>query len=69
MASAFGTLLATLPFNWVYTKYGARFVFFNAGIISIISSAIIPMCAKMGYEFLYAARFVQVSNGFIVIVW
>jgi hypothetical protein len=67
MASAFGTLFATLPFNYAYTKYGARFVFFGAGLISIVSSVFVPLCARLGFEFLYAARFVQVFLGLVVL--
>jgi MFS family permease len=59
MASAFGTLLATLPFNWIYTKFGGRIVFFCAGLLSIVSSALIPVCAKISFFYLYIARFVQ----------
>jgi MFS family permease len=62
IASAFGTLIATLPFNWVYTKYGARFVFFGAGIVSIVSSVLVPASAKLGFTWLYIVRFVQVSD-------
>ncbi|KAI6175805.1 MFS domain-containing protein [Aphelenchoides bicaudatus] len=59
IASSIGTLLATLPFNWIYTQVGARLVFFCAGLISILSTVLIPICVEFGYKWLYAARFVQ----------
>lgn len=62
LASAFGTLFFTLPFNWIYTKFGARFVFFGAGIVSIFSTALVPLCAQLGFLWLYVARFVQVQS-------
>jgi hypothetical protein len=62
IASAFGTLFATLPFNWVYTRFGAWFVFFGAGILSILSTLLIPVCAKLGFTWLYIARFIQVHS-------
>lgn len=30
-AVSVGSILATMPFNWLYSKYGAKWVFFGAG--------------------------------------
>ncbi|KAI6230675.1 hypothetical protein M3Y99_01038000 [Aphelenchoides fujianensis] len=47
-AVAVGSLIATFPFSWLYGHFGARFVFFGAGILSAIATALIPLTAAMG---------------------
>lgn len=47
-AIAVGSLVATFPFSWLYGHFGARFVFFGAGLLSAISTALIPLAATVG---------------------
>ena len=56
-----GSIVATFPLNWLYTHYGARFVFLFAGIVSTVSTLIIPWVASIGIWWIHAARFLQVS--------
>ncbi|PAV79565.1 hypothetical protein WR25_11580 [Diploscapter pachys] len=58
-AVGFGTLLATFPTNYVYNKYGARYPFIFAGLISAISTALTPLAISSGVIFLYIVRFLQ----------
>ncbi|RCN50979.1 hypothetical protein ANCCAN_02766 [Ancylostoma caninum] len=59
-AVAVGTLVAAWPFHWCYQKYGARSVFFTAGMISTISTAVMPLTAAYSWPAFLAARFLQV---------
>ncbi|GMR61689.1 hypothetical protein PMAYCL1PPCAC_31884 [Pristionchus mayeri] len=43
---AIGTLLAAWPFHLLYERYGARHVFFIAGMISTIATVLIPQFAS-----------------------
>jgi ACS family sodium-dependent inorganic phosphate cotransporter-like MFS transporter 5 len=47
-AIAVGSLIATFPFSWLYGTFGARFVFFGAGLLSAISTGLIPLAATVG---------------------
>jgi hypothetical protein len=40
--------IATFPFSWLYGHFGARFVFFGAGILSAVSTGLIPLAASVG---------------------
>ncbi|EPB78896.1 transporter, major facilitator family protein [Ancylostoma ceylanicum] len=76
-AVAIGTLVAAWPFHWCYQKYGARSVFFTAGMISTISTAIMPITATYSWPAFLAARFLQgvsfgadfAAIGLIVVHW
>ncbi|EYC33521.1 hypothetical protein Y032_0002g841 [Ancylostoma ceylanicum] len=60
-----------------YQKYGARSVFFTAGMISTISTAIMPITATYSWPAFLAARFLQgvsfgadfAAIGLIVVHW
>ncbi|VDM70628.1 unnamed protein product [Strongylus vulgaris] len=61
-AVAVGTLVAAWPFHWFYQKYGARSVFFTAGVISTVATAVMPFMAAHTWIGLLAARFFQVRQ-------
>ncbi|CAI4225561.1 unnamed protein product [Auanema sp. JU1783] len=72
-----GTLLAAWPFHWFYMKYGARVVFFVAGLISALSTVSIPLVAFNEFYLFLLARFAQgisfgadfAAIGLIVVNW
>lgn len=45
-----------------YEKYGARVVFFVAGLISTLSTVAIPWVAAYSYNLFLVARFFQVLS-------
>lgn len=54
-------MIATFPFSWLCTSYGARYVFFLSGMASAISTAIIPPAANLGFGWFIFVRVFQVS--------
>ncbi|VDO76506.1 unnamed protein product [Heligmosomoides polygyrus] len=58
-AIAAGTILGTFPINYAYIRFGARWPFFISGMLSVLSTATIPLAAHLGLPFLLAFRFVQ----------
>ncbi|KAK6732705.1 hypothetical protein RB195_016834 [Necator americanus] len=58
-AVAVGTILGTFPINYFYIKFGARWPFFISGIMSVFSTAFIPLAASLGLPYLLFCRFVQ----------
>ncbi|CAJ0588335.1 unnamed protein product [Cylicocyclus nassatus] len=58
-AVAIGTIIGTFPINYLYIKYGARYPFLVAGIMSTISTLLIPEAARLGIPVLLAVRFLQ----------
>ncbi|VDM64643.1 unnamed protein product [Angiostrongylus costaricensis] len=76
-AVAIGTLVAAWPFHLFYERYGTRIVFFVAGMISTISTAVIPFTAGYSWTALLIARFLQgisfgadfAAIGLIVVYW
>ncbi|CCD70904.1 Major facilitator superfamily (MFS) profile domain-containing protein [Caenorhabditis elegans] len=58
-AVAAGTIIGTVPMNLLLVKYGARFPFFLSGIVSCISTSLIPFAAKWNFAFLIILRFIQ----------
>ncbi|EYB98160.1 hypothetical protein Y032_0133g1744 [Ancylostoma ceylanicum] len=58
-AVAIGTILGTFPINYFYIKYGARWPFFISGVMSVCSTAFIPLAAHLGLPYLLFSRFVQ----------
>lgn len=64
-AVAFGSMLGTFPFSFLYTRFGARFVLFGAGLLSVISTALIPFAAiQLGFPTFLVLRFLQVLPPF-----
>ncbi|CAD5208238.1 unnamed protein product [Bursaphelenchus xylophilus] len=63
-AMSIGSILSTFPFNWLYGRYGARWVFFTAGVISFSSTALVPAANDLHlYAFLVIRFFQGVSFG------
>lgn len=58
-AVAVGTITGTFPINYLYIKCGARYPFLAAGIVSIFSTFLIPVSAKLGLPLLIFVRFLQ----------
>ena len=58
-AVAVGALVATFPFTLLYTYFGARWVFFVAGLFSGISTFFIPIGAHMGLSWFLGLRLIQ----------
>ncbi|CAI5455755.1 unnamed protein product [Caenorhabditis angaria] len=58
-AVAIGTIVGTIPYNWAYVKYGAKYVFLSAGILSIISTVLVPTLAAQSYIALLFVRLLQ----------
>ncbi|CAJ0607795.1 unnamed protein product [Cylicocyclus nassatus] len=54
-----GTLLGTFPVNYFYTRFGAKWPFLVAGILSAAATASIPVAAMFDLKVLLALRFVQ----------
>lgn len=48
-AVAVGTFFAAWPFHLLYEKYGARNVFFVAGVISTVSTALVPVVSAISF--------------------
>ncbi|CAJ0607803.1 unnamed protein product [Cylicocyclus nassatus] len=58
-AVAVGTILGTFPINYYYIKFGARWPFFISGLLSVCSTAAIPLAAHFGLPYLLLSRFIQ----------
>ncbi|EYC30904.1 hypothetical protein Y032_0004g1842 [Ancylostoma ceylanicum] len=58
-AVAIGTIVGTFPVNYFYTKYGARWPFFVAGMMSTVSTALMPIAALFDLKVLLFLRLVQ----------
>ncbi|WKY01247.1 hypothetical protein Q1695_015331 [Nippostrongylus brasiliensis] len=58
-AVALGTILGTFPINYAYIRFGARWPFFISGMLSVISTAAIPLAARTNILFLLVFRFIQ----------
>uniref|UniRef100_A0A914QZB0 Major facilitator superfamily (MFS) profile domain-containing protein n=1 Tax=Panagrolaimus davidi TaxID=227884 RepID=A0A914QZB0_9BILA len=55
--AAIGSMIATFPFSFLYTQYGARYVFFIAGMISTFATLLVPIAANAGLYYFLALRF------------
>ena len=58
-AAAVGSMIAAFPFSYLYTKYGARYIFFIAGIISAVATFFIPFAVKLGFGWFVFLRVLQ----------
>lgn len=56
---ALGTFIGTIPLHFFYTKFGAKKPFFFAGLVSCVTTALIPFSAKTSFHFLILLRFIQ----------
>ncbi|CAD5220882.1 unnamed protein product [Bursaphelenchus okinawaensis] len=57
-----GSLLGTFPYNYGFSKFGAKYLFGVCGFISGICAALTPLAAKHGFWWFFVVRFLQ---GFI----
>uniref|UniRef100_A0AC34RG27 Major facilitator superfamily (MFS) profile domain-containing protein n=1 Tax=Panagrolaimus sp. JU765 TaxID=591449 RepID=A0AC34RG27_9BILA len=58
-AVAIGSIIGTFPFSILYTKFGARYVFFVAGLVSALATILIPTFADFGVRYFLAMRILQ----------
>ncbi|KAI6171506.1 Major Facilitator Superfamily protein [Aphelenchoides bicaudatus] len=58
-AVSIGSILSTFPFNIFYSRFGARYVFLGAGLISMISTALLPLASMWGMAPFIVVRFLQ----------
>ncbi|KAI6202291.1 MFS domain-containing protein [Aphelenchoides besseyi] len=58
-AVSLGTILATVPFTEAYNRYGAKWPFFFAGIMSSIVTLLMPFGAQFSLLSMVVLRFVQ----------
>lgn len=61
-AVAFGTAFAAIPFNEMYVRFGAKWPFFAAGVLSSLATVLMPLAAEFDLYALLAFRFLQVCN-------
>ncbi|CAO4373341.1 unnamed protein product [Caenorhabditis nigoni] len=59
-AVAFGTMIGTFPINFLYVRYGTRYPFFSAGVLSAATTALTPWAAGQSMWIFVALRFMQV---------
>ncbi|VDN85898.1 unnamed protein product, partial [Brugia pahangi] len=59
-ATAIGNLIGTYPVIVLEEKLSIRKLFTLFGMISAISTSLIPWLANFGFEFLFAMRFLEV---------
>lgn len=59
---AIGSIIGTFPFSYLYTCYGARYVLLFAGVLSAVSTALIPLAASISLHYFLVLRFIQVSQ-------
>ncbi|KAK6014323.1 hypothetical protein OSTOST_20318, partial [Ostertagia ostertagi] len=58
-AVAVGTIVGTVPINYWYIRSGARWPFFVSGMMSVVSTALLPTAAYLGLRYLLVFRFIQ----------
>ncbi|CAD5218565.1 unnamed protein product [Bursaphelenchus okinawaensis] len=54
-----GTAFATIPFTEAYGRYGAKYPFLTAGLISALATGLMPVAAMTNIYFLLVLRFMQ----------
>ncbi|PAV91419.1 hypothetical protein WR25_06400 [Diploscapter pachys] len=54
-----GTVVGTFPMNHFCVKYGARFPFLVAGLVSNLATGLLPLAAANSYYILLVVRFLQ----------
>uniref|UniRef100_A0A914HWU0 Major facilitator superfamily (MFS) profile domain-containing protein n=1 Tax=Globodera rostochiensis TaxID=31243 RepID=A0A914HWU0_GLORO len=58
-AVGLASIVSTFPFSAMYTRFGARLVFFGAGITSAVATALLPLAAAHGMVAFLIVRFFQ----------
>uniref|UniRef100_A0A915DUC3 Major facilitator superfamily (MFS) profile domain-containing protein n=1 Tax=Ditylenchus dipsaci TaxID=166011 RepID=A0A915DUC3_9BILA len=59
LSVAVGSMAGTFPYNWLYSHYGAKLVLFSAGVMSTVSTALVPIVAANHFEWLLILRVIQ----------
>lgn len=54
-----GSFVGTFPFSYLYSKHGGHYIFFGAGLVSILSTVLTPLAASMGFAWFLVVRFLQ----------
>ncbi|CAD6196407.1 unnamed protein product [Caenorhabditis auriculariae] len=58
-AVAVGTITGTFPINYFFVRYGAKWPFFLCGILSAVTTSLIPFAATFNYTILLFVRCLQ----------
>ncbi|RCN46591.1 transporter, major facilitator family protein [Ancylostoma caninum] len=67
---AVGAMVAVYPVMWLIQKFGSRSVVTFFGFFSALCTALIPLCAHLGFYWMVVMRFLQgtgLSTGFTLI--
>ncbi|KAK5969475.1 hypothetical protein GCK32_013177 [Trichostrongylus colubriformis] len=56
---AIGALTASFPYTYMFNHYTKKWVFLSAGIISAVSTALVPLAHTYGFKFFLLARTFQ----------
>ncbi|XGW21851.1 hypothetical protein V3C99_004648 [Haemonchus contortus] len=56
---AIGALVASFPYTYMFQHYTKKWVFLSAGIISAVSTALVPLAHIYGFKFFLLARTFQ----------
>ncbi|CAB3408250.1 unnamed protein product [Caenorhabditis bovis] len=56
---AIGSLAASIPYSIAYQHFSHKYVFISAGIISAVSTTLVPLCSSLGFGYFAAARIFQ----------
>ncbi|KAI6236164.1 Major facilitator superfamily transporter [Aphelenchoides besseyi] len=57
--AAIGSLVGSLPFNLLYTRYGTRYVFLVAAVLSATSTFALPFAVRTSFKIFLFVRFIQ----------
>lgn len=58
-AVGLASIASTFPFSALYTRFGARYVFLGAGLLSTLATAALPIAAVHGMAAFLAIRVLQ----------
>ncbi|WKX88291.1 hypothetical protein Q1695_008157 [Nippostrongylus brasiliensis] len=67
---AVGAMVAVYPVMWLIQKFGSRSIVTLFGFLSALTTALIPLCAHLGFTWMVVMRFLQgtgLSTGFTLI--
>ncbi|VDO73568.1 unnamed protein product [Heligmosomoides polygyrus] len=67
---AIGAMVAVYPVMWLIQKFGTRSIVTVFGFLSALTTALIPLCAHLGFTWMIVMRFLQgtgLSTGFTLI--
>lgn len=64
-AVGIGTALGTVPFSELYTRFGAKYPFLVAMLVSSLATFLFPWAAEWKFEAMLVLRFFQASAGIL----